>query len=69
VWMILHFGRVPTSLRLPWSMGQWQKLLDSAEARWCGPGSPVGSEVKSDGEVTLTLPPESCLLFSRTAES
>jgi maltooligosyltrehalose trehalohydrolase len=69
VWMILHFGRVPTSLRLPWSMGQWQKMLDSAEARWYGPGSPVGSEVKSDGEVTLTLPPESCLLFSRTTES
>jgi maltooligosyltrehalose trehalohydrolase len=69
VWMILHFGRVPTSLRLPWSMGQWQKLLDSAEARWYGSGSPVGSEVKSDGEVTLTLPPESCLLFSRTTES
>jgi maltooligosyltrehalose trehalohydrolase len=69
LWMILQFGRSPTSLRLPWSAGQWHKLLDSAEARWSGPGSPVSSEVKSEGEVTLTLPPESCLLFSRTTES
>jgi maltooligosyltrehalose trehalohydrolase len=69
VWLILHFGQAPTTLRLPWPEGQWQKRLDSAEERWWGPGSPVGSEVKSEGEVRLTWPPESCLLFSRTTES
>jgi maltooligosyltrehalose trehalohydrolase len=69
VWMVLHFGRSPTSLRLPWEAGLWHKRLDSAEARWSGPGSPVAPEVKSEGEVTLTLPPESCLLFAHTTES
>jgi maltooligosyltrehalose trehalohydrolase len=69
VWMMLHFGRAPTSLQSPWSSGHWQKRLDSAEQRWGGPGSPVGSAIAPGGEVTLTLPPESCLLFARTTES
>jgi maltooligosyltrehalose trehalohydrolase len=68
VWVILHFGRSQTSFRLPLPVGQWQKQLDSAEARWCGPGSLVSPEVESNGEVSLTLSPESCLLFVHTAE-
>ncbi len=68
VCMTLHFGHTHTSLRLPLPMGWWHKRLDSAEERWSGPGSPVGLAVESDGEVTLTLPPESCLLFAHTAE-
>jgi maltooligosyltrehalose trehalohydrolase len=68
VWMMLHFGPSQTSLRLPLPVGQWHKRLDSAEERWCGPGSPVSLEVESDGEASLTLPPESCLLFAHTAE-
>jgi maltooligosyltrehalose trehalohydrolase len=69
VWVLLHFGRSPTSLRPPWSAGEWHKWLDSAEARWGGPGSLVGPEIKSEGEVTLTLSPESCLVFAHTTES
>jgi maltooligosyltrehalose trehalohydrolase len=69
VWVLLHFGRSPTSLRPPWSVGEWHKWLDSAEARWGGPGSLVGPEIKSAGEVTLTLPPESCLVFAHATES
>ncbi|RPJ20679.1 MAG: DUF3459 domain-containing protein, partial [Planctomycetaceae bacterium] len=68
VWMILHFGRSHTSIRLPWSLGSWEKKLDSAEERWCGPGSLAHAAVDSDGEVALTLPPESCVLFVHTAE-
>jgi maltooligosyltrehalose trehalohydrolase len=69
VWMMLNFGHTPTSLRLPWEAGLWQKRLDSTEARWAGPGSAVGSEVTSEGEVTLISPPESCLLFAHATES
>jgi len=69
VCMTLHFGRSQTSLRVPLPVGQWHKCLDSAEERWGGPGSPVGLAVESDGEVSLTLPPESCLLFAHTAEA
>jgi maltooligosyltrehalose trehalohydrolase len=70
VCMLLNFGRTPTSLRLPWAAGLWHRLLDSTEARWAGPGSAVGpEEVTSAGEVTLMLPPESCLLFALATES
>jgi maltooligosyltrehalose trehalohydrolase len=68
VWMILHFGHSHTSIRLPWSLGQWEKKLDSAEERWCGPGSLAHAAVDSDGEVSLTLPPDSCVLFGHLAE-
>jgi maltooligosyltrehalose trehalohydrolase len=69
VWLILHFGGSPTSFRLFWEAGLWHKQLDSAEARWGGPGSLVGPAVASDGEGTLHLAPESCLVFAQTAES
>jgi maltooligosyltrehalose trehalohydrolase len=69
VWMILHFGRSHTSARVPLPVGHWQKWLDSADERWGGPGSPISAEVESDGgEVSLTLPPEACVLFAHTAE-
>jgi maltooligosyltrehalose trehalohydrolase len=67
--ILLHFGRSPVSLRLPWSAGEWHKWLDSAEARWHGPGSSVDADIKSEGQVTLTLPPESLLVFAYTTES
>jgi maltooligosyltrehalose trehalohydrolase len=63
--LILHFGRVQASVRLPIPVGRWHKRLDSAEERWQGPGSPVAAEFEADGESALTLPPEACLLFVR----
>jgi maltooligosyltrehalose trehalohydrolase len=68
VCMTLHFGGSQASFRLPFPVGRWHKRLDSAEARWCGPGISVGLTIESDGEVSLTLPPESCLLFVHAAE-
>jgi len=68
VCMTLHFGHTHTALRFPLPIGRWHKRLDSAEERWSGPGSLVGLTVESDGEVSLTLPPESCLLFAHMAE-
>ncbi len=69
VWMILHFGRSSAAISLPWSVGQWHKQLDSATERWCGPGSLVDAVVESDGEVSLALPPTSCLLFAHVSDS
>jgi maltooligosyltrehalose trehalohydrolase len=69
VWLVLHVGRSPTSFQLPLAAGTWHKQLDSSDIRWGGPGSPLGSEVMSEGEVTLRMPPESCLLLARTTES
>jgi maltooligosyltrehalose trehalohydrolase len=69
VWMMLHFGSSQASIRLPWSVGHWQKQLDSSEERWCGPGSLTKAAIESDGEVSLTLLPDSCMLFAHLAES
>jgi maltooligosyltrehalose trehalohydrolase len=69
VWLMLHFGPSPRSLRLSWEAGLWHKVLDSAEARWAGPGTAVASEVTSEGEVTLQVAPESCLVFAQATES
>jgi maltooligosyltrehalose trehalohydrolase len=68
VCLMLHFGHMHTTLHLPLPMGRWHKRLDSAEERWSGPGSAVEHEIESDGEVSLTLSPESCLLLAHTAE-
>jgi maltooligosyltrehalose trehalohydrolase len=69
VWLILHFGNTPATLRLLWEVGLWHKQLDSAELRWGGPGSAVDSALTSEGEVGLALAPQSCLVFAQSAES
>jgi maltooligosyltrehalose trehalohydrolase len=64
-WLVFHFGRVAATVRLPLPLGRWFKRLDSAEERWQGPGSQIAAEIEADGEVVLTLAPESCLLLVR----
>ena len=41
--------------------GRWRKVLDSAEARWLGPGPLLPSRLK--GGRPLELPPYSCTLY------
>jgi maltooligosyltrehalose trehalohydrolase len=65
VLLVLHFGRLQASVRVPAPVGRWHKRLDSADERWQGPGSLVSAEVESDGELSLNLPPESCLCLVR----
>ncbi len=63
--LLLHFGQDPATVTLPLPAGRWHKHLDSAEAVWGGPGSPVPAELLSAGDIVLTLPPESCILAVR----
>jgi maltooligosyltrehalose trehalohydrolase len=69
VLLVLHFGHAPASVTLPAPAGRWHKWLDSADKRWHGPGSPLAGEFGSDGEASLTLPPEAVMLFGRAPES
>jgi maltooligosyltrehalose trehalohydrolase len=66
--IVLHFGHEQGSPLLPIPARRWSKLLDSAEERWCGPGSTAPAELQSDGEVRLTLPPESLVLYGHWQE-
>jgi maltooligosyltrehalose trehalohydrolase len=66
---IFHFGKAEVALNLPLPRGRWQKLLDSAASRWNGPGNAGPETLDSEGEVSLTLPPWSCLLYLKRKET
>jgi len=61
--VIFHFGASPVTLALPLPAGRWRKVLDSSAERWYGAGSRVPPTVWSEGEVSLTLPPQAVVLF------
>lgn len=69
VLVIYHFGPSPLELTLPVPAGLWQKLLDSAEPKWLGPGSALPEILASSGEASLTLAPQSLVLFARTGRT
>lgn len=63
---IFHFGSAAREMTIPMPAGAWQKLLDSAEKRWLGPGSPAPETLTASGEVSLTLSPQAFVLFAQT---
>jgi maltooligosyltrehalose trehalohydrolase len=60
-----HFGDSPATRCVSLPGGRWTKQLDSADKRWQGPGNQVPPEIILDGEMALTLPPYSFVLFTR----
>ena len=62
-WAVFHFGRGPAASPVAPPGGAWEKRLDSADARWAGPGSVVPD--RWVGEERPTLSPESFVLFER----
>ena len=62
---IFHFGGTACTVSVPFPSGRWTKLLDSADVRWQGPGSSLKDEIVTSGEITLTLPPHSFVVFQR----
>ncbi|MCL5734621.1 MAG: malto-oligosyltrehalose trehalohydrolase [Actinobacteria bacterium] len=67
---LLHFGTDPTQVKLDLRQGSWERLLDSAEERWLGPGSLVPREIQvGRRKVALVdVQPHSVLVFSRPVE-
>jgi hypothetical protein len=53
------------SIELPFPEGRWSKRLDSAEARWEGPGSCLPALFVSKDGVRLVLAAESVSLYYR----
>jgi maltooligosyltrehalose trehalohydrolase len=58
-----HFGAEPARVTFPFAQGHWTKLIDSAEERWSGPGSPAPAAIDSQGEVALALSPKSFAVY------
>jgi maltooligosyltrehalose trehalohydrolase len=65
---VFHFGKSPTSIRIPFPKGKWRKRLDSADERWKGPGSQIPHEFGSQGEVAISVQPHAFVLFVREME-
>ncbi len=63
---IFHFGSEPLDATMPLFEGQWQKVVDSADSIWRGPGSRVPDTLESTGEVGLTFTPQSFVVFTNT---
>ncbi|MGC2693076.1 MAG: DUF3459 domain-containing protein, partial [Desulfobaccales bacterium] len=66
--LLINFGGKPASLSFSLPGGRWDKVLDSAEARWRGPGSPAPGPLQADGEISVTLAPQSLVLLARREE-
>ena len=69
VWAAFSFGDAEASVTLPVPAGRWRKVLDAADARWLGPGSPVPAALESSGAIQIPLSPQSAVLFARVPEA
>lgn len=63
---VFHFGPEPTSTTGDLAPGAWEKILDSREVRWGGPGARLPVRVISTGSVDFELSPNSVFAYART---
>ncbi len=66
---VYHFGDQERDIEFPLAPGPWRKLLDSADERWGGPGSPVPARIDPQGAVKARLRPHSFVLFETAEET
>jgi maltooligosyltrehalose trehalohydrolase len=62
--ILFHFGEEEHAVKIPVPTGPWTKVLDSAEDRWGGPGSPAEQDVDADEYLEVTLQPHSVTVFA-----
>ncbi len=66
--MVFNFGDQPATYSFPTPTGSWNKIFDSAETKWAGPGSDLPNQISQSSELNLTLHPHSfCVFEGRTA--
>jgi maltooligosyltrehalose trehalohydrolase len=67
--IVFHIGEEPVQAPVSLAEGRWEKVLDSAEAQWGGPGSAISGTLVSEGEVLMELSPYAFLvLFNADSE-
>lgn len=66
--LVLNFGDQPAEVRVKARTGTWDRVLDSAEPRWNGPGANTLVELVADGEARLTLAPLSVAVYALRVE-
>jgi maltooligosyltrehalose trehalohydrolase len=65
---LFYFGKEPVNLTLPWPRGRWSKRLDSGERRWQGPGSEAPPVIEGGKALSLSLSPQSLVVYLRQDE-
>jgi len=66
---VFNFEKESFSARIPIPAAKWDKLLDSTDARWGGPGGGIAGSFDCPGEVQLNLPASSFAVFKRLSEA
>ena len=61
---VFHFGDVPAYLPLPLPGEGWEKVLDSADVRWGGPGGEAPERQDPRADSFLAVRPRSFILLS-----
>jgi maltooligosyltrehalose trehalohydrolase len=67
--LFFNFADSPITCELPLSVGEWEKLLDSADQRWLGKGSSIQASICSSGMVTVSVDPKAFFLLRRQTGS
>lgn len=65
---IFHFGKGKKSIRLHLPVGTWRKQIDSADDAWGGSGSDIPQKLRAQDKDSLSLAPESFVVFIRERE-
>ncbi len=62
---VFRFGADSGEARLSVPEGRWEKIMDSWEKKWEGPGSVFPEKLASDSKAVFDLPPDGLALFFR----
>ncbi len=65
---IFNFEMSPALVSIAPPAGVWEKLLDSSDSRWDGPGGSALDRIEFSSEVQLTLPASSFAVYHLLAE-
>ena len=63
--VVYHFGQNPATITLTLPAGVYQRVLDTAEARFDGPGPRMPEQIQSMGTTRVTLSPSEAAIYSR----
>ena len=66
---VFNFEKECFSARVPIPAAKWEKILDSTDARWGGPGGGIAASFDSPGEMQLNLPASSFAIFKPLLEA
>jgi maltooligosyltrehalose trehalohydrolase len=64
--LAFNFATTQATINWPLPAGAWQKVADSAEPRWAGPGAVLAERIESGGQTQVTMPARSAAVFMRS---